>query len=110
MKNKTIFNIFLTGSLVCGLVSTAVAKDILDVLGNTSPVGRTFMRSSVDQTYVYHTNGALWMGWDSYGNTGDQTCSAIIPGWVYPGSNQSAGHGYLNYNCCLLYTSPSPRD
>ena len=103
MKNKTIFNIFLTGSLVCGLVSTAVAKDILDVLGNTSPVGRTFMRSSVDQTYVYHTNGALWMGWDSYGNTGDQTCSAIIPGWVYPGSNQSAGHGYLNYNCRAGY-------
>ena len=53
MKNKTVFNIFLTGSLVCGLVSTAVAKDILDVLGKTSPVGRTFMRSSVDQTYVY---------------------------------------------------------
>ena len=103
MKNKTVFNIVLTGSLVCGLVSTAVAKDILDVLGNTSPVGRTFMRSSVDQTYVYHTNGAMWMGWDSYGNTGDQTCSAIIPGWVYPGSNQSAGHGYLNYNCRAGY-------
>jgi len=103
MKNKTIFNIFLTGSLVCGLVSTAVAKDILDILGNTSPVGRTFMRSSVDQTYVYHTNGALWMGWDSYGNIGDQTCSAIIPGWVYPGANESAGHGYLNYNCRAGY-------
>ncbi len=103
MKNKTVFNIVLTGSLVCGLVSTAVAKDILDVLGNTSPVGRAFMRSSVDQTYVYHTNGAMWMGWDSYGNTGDQTCSAIIPGWVYPGSNQSAGHGYLNYNCRAGY-------
>ena len=103
MKNKTVFNIILTGSLVCGLVSTAVAKDILDVLGTTSPMGRTFMRSSVDQTYVYHTNGAMWMGWDSYGNTGDQTCSAIIPGWVYPGSNQSAGHGYLNYNCRAGY-------
>ena len=59
MKNKTVFNIILTGSLVCGLVSTAVAKDILDILGNTSPVGRTFMRSSVDQTYVYHTNGEI---------------------------------------------------
>ena len=78
MKNKTVFNIVLTGSLVCGLVSTAVAKDILDVLGNTSPMGRTFMRSSVDQTYVYHTNGAMWMGWDSYGNTGDQTCSCLL--------------------------------
>ena len=37
------------------------------------------------------------MGWDNYGNTGDQTCSAIIPGWVYPG-----GSG-LNYNCRAGY-------
>ena len=43
------------------------------------------------------------MGWDSYGNTGDQTCSAIIPGWVYPGNNEAAGHGYLNYNCRAGY-------
>jgi len=40
MKNKTVFNIVLTGSLVCGLVSTAVAKDILDVLGNYQPCGQ----------------------------------------------------------------------
>ena len=53
--------------------------------------------SRIDQTYVYHTNGNLWMGWDSYGNTGDQTCSGIIPGWVYPG-----GSG-LNYNCRAGY-------
>ena len=103
MKNKTVFNIVLTVALVCGIVSTSMAKDILDVLGKPNPVGRTFMRSSVDQTYVYHTNGTLWMGWDSYGNTGDQTCSAIIPGWVYPGANESAGHGYLNYNCRAGY-------
>ena len=37
------------------------------------------------------------MGWDNYGNTGDQTCSGIIPGWVYPG-----GSG-LNYNCRAGY-------
>jgi hypothetical protein len=43
------------------------------------------------------------MGWDSYGNTGDQTCGAVIPGWVYPGSNQASGHGYLNYNCRAGY-------
>jgi hypothetical protein len=64
--------------------------------------GRTFMPVA-DQTWVYHTNGDLWMGWDSYGNTGDQTCSAIIPGWVYPGANEAAGHGYLNYNCRAGY-------
>ena len=103
MKNKTVFNIVLTVALVCGIVSTSMAKDILDILGKPNPAGRTFMRSSVDQTYVYHTNGALWMGWDSYGNTGDQTCSAIIPGWVYPGANEAAGHGYLNYNCRAGY-------
>ena len=103
MKNKTVFNLVLTVALVCGIVSTSMAKDILDILGKPNPAGRTFMRSSVDQTYVYHTNGALWMGWDSYGNTGDQTCSAIIPGWVYPGANEAAGHGYLNYNCRAGY-------
>jgi hypothetical protein len=49
------------------------------------------------QEYVYHTNSSLWMGWDSYGNTADQTCSAIIPSWVYPG-----GSG-INYNCRAGY-------
>mgnify|MGYP003951119097 FL=1 len=103
MKRKINFKAILAGIVICGLASNIMAKDILDILGKTSPVGRKFMRSSVDQTYVYHTNGDLWMGWDSYGNTGDQTCSAIIPGWVYPGSNQASGHGYLNYNCRAGY-------
>ena len=44
------------------------------------------------------------MGWDSYGNTGDQTCSAIIPGWVYPGCfTTEGGKGFLNYNCRAGY-------
>ena len=103
MKRIINFKAILAGVVICGLASNIMAKDILDILGKTSPVGRRFMRSTVDQTYVYHTNGDLWMGWDSYGNTGDQTCSAIIPGWVYPGSNQASGHGYLNYNCRAGY-------
>ena len=102
MKNKNIFKTVLTGVMICGLTTILVAKDALDVLDKSRVAGRTFMPVA-DQTYVYHTNGDLWMGWDSYGNTGDQTCSAIIPGWVYPGSNQSAGHGYLNYNCRAGY-------
>jgi hypothetical protein len=53
--------------------------------------------SRPEQEYVYHTNSNLWIGWDNYGNTADQTCSAIIPGWVYPG-----GSG-LNYNCRAGY-------
>ena len=102
MENKRIFKIVLTGSMICGLFTTAMAKDILDVLDRSRFAGRTFSPVA-DQTYVYHTNGDLWMGWDSYGNTGDQTCSAIIPGWVYPGANEAAGHGYLNYNCRAGY-------
>ena len=102
MENKRIFKIVLTGIMICGLFTTAVAKDILDVLDRSRIAGRTFSPVA-DQTYVYHTNGDLWMGWDSYGNTGDQTCSAIIPGWVYPGGNEAAGHGYLNYNCRAGY-------
>jgi len=102
MENKRIFKIVLTGIMICGLFTTAMAKDILDVLDRSRVANRTFSPVA-DQTYVYHTNGDLWMGWDSYGNTGDQTCSAIIPGWVYPGGNEAAGHGYLNYNCRAGY-------
>jgi len=102
MKNKNIFKTVLTGIMICGLTTILVAKDPLDVLDKSRIAGRTFMPVA-DQTWVYHTNGDLWMGWDSYGNTGDQTCSAIIPGWVYPGANEAAGHGYLNYNCRAGY-------
>ena len=102
MKIKNIFKTVLTGVMICGLTTILVAKDALDVLDKSRVAGRTFMPVA-DQTYVYHTNGDLWMGWDSYGNTGDQTCSAIIPGWVYPGANEAAGHGYLNYNCRAGY-------
>ena len=102
MKIKNIFKTVLTGVMICGLTTILVAKDALDVLDKSRVAGRIFMPVA-DQTYVYHTNGDLWMGWDSYGNTGDQTCSAIIPGWVYPGANEAAGHGYLNYNCRAGY-------
>ena len=102
MKNKRIFNTVLTGIMIWGLATTVMAKDRLDVLDRSRIAGRT-LSPVFGQTYVYHTNGALWMGWDSYGNTGDQTCSAIIPGWVYPGANEAAGHGYLNYNCRAGY-------
>jgi len=88
--------------MLWGLATTVIAKDRLDVLDRSRIAGRTLSPAS-GQTYVYHTNGDLWIGWDSYGNAGDQTCSAIIPGWVYPGSNQSAGHGYLNYGCRAGY-------
>jgi len=102
MKNKRIFNTVLTGIMIWGLATTVMAKDRLDVLDRSRIAGRT-LSPVAGQTYVYHTNGDLWMGWDSYGNTGDQTCSAIIPGWVYPGANEAAGHGYLNYNCRAGY-------
>jgi len=102
MKRKINFKAILTGVVICGLATNLMAKDILDILDKQNIHGRKFMRAA-SQTYVYHTNGDLWMGWDSYGNTGDQTCSAIIPGWVYPGSNQASGHGYLNYNCRAGY-------
>ena len=102
MKSKRIFKTVLTGIVICGLFTTVMAKDILDVLDRSRVAARIFSPVA-DQTYVYHTNGDLWMGWDSYGNTGDQTCSAIIPGWVYPGGNEAAGHGYLNYNCRAGY-------
>ncbi|MFQ5627628.1 MAG: T9SS type A sorting domain-containing protein [bacterium] len=34
---------------------------------------------------VFHTNGTLWNSWDNLGNTGDISCSAIVPAFQYPG-------------------------
>lgn len=102
MKLKINYKAILAGVVICGLATNLMAKDILDILDKQNIHGRTLMRAA-NQTWVYHTNGDLWMGWDSYGNTGDQTCGAVIPGWVYPGSNQASGHGYLNYNCRAGY-------
>ena len=100
MNRKTLSSTLLTFTFALSLSSGLVAKDKLDILDNRA--GK-MMGPALDQTYVYHTNGNLWMGWDSYGNTGDQTCSAIIPGWIYPGSFSMGGHGYLNYNCRAGY-------
>ena len=73
-------------------IHLAYSQDISDY--NKQSPNLSHLRN---QQYVYHTNSNLWMGWDNYGNTGDQTCSGIIPGWVYPG-----GSG-LNYNCRAGY-------
>ena len=101
-NRKTVTGALLTFTVALAMMSGLVAKDKLDIMNLDRRAGR-MMASALDQTYVYHTNGNLWMGWDSYGNTGDQTCSAIIPGWIYPGSFSMGGHGYLNYNCRAGY-------
>ncbi len=103
MLNK-ISRVALTGILMLVLVADLGAKDKLDVLNlKQGRVAKQFS-PTLEQTYVFHTNNNLWMGWDSYGNTGDQTCSAIIPGWVYPGCfTTEGGKGFLNYNCRAGY-------
>ncbi|SVE04898.1 uncharacterized protein METZ01_LOCUS457752, partial [marine metagenome] len=63
---------------------------------------RVAAKSMGEQTFVYHTNGQLWMGWDSYGNTGDQSCGASVPGWTYPGGYYGSPSA-LNYNCRAGY-------
>ena len=100
MNRKTFIGFLLTFTVALAMMSGLVAKDKLDIMDRRAV---KMAAPALDQTYVYHTNGAMWMGWDSYGNTGDQTCSAIIPGWVYPGSFSTGGHGYLNYNCRAGY-------
>ena len=102
MNCKTVTGALLTFTVALSLMSGLVAKDKLDIMNMDKRAGK-MMAPALDQTYVYHTNNNMWMGWDSYGNTGDQTCSAIIPGWVYPGSFSLGGHGYLNYNCRAGY-------
>ena len=53
----------------------------------------SMLAKSTQQGRVYHTNGALWNSWDDLGNTGDISCSAIFPGFTYPGGT------VLNYLC-----------
>lgn len=99
-----ISRVAMAGILLLGLVAELGAKDKLDVLRLRQGLLYREFSPALAQTYVYHTNNNLWMGWDSYGNTGDQTCSAIIPGWVYPGCfTTEGGKGFLNYNCRAGY-------
>ncbi|SUZ93209.1 uncharacterized protein METZ01_LOCUS46063, partial [marine metagenome] len=94
----------IAGIVMFGLVAELGAKDKLDILKLRQGYLFKEFHPVLDQTYVFHTNNNLWMGWDSYGNTGDQTCSAIIPGWVYPGCfTTEGGKGFLNYNCRAGY-------
>ena len=101
---KTIYRQIARASaatMILFLAVTVEASDKYDL--QKRGLAHTFGPAAA-QTYVYHTNGALWMGWDSYGNTGDQTCSAIVPGWVYPGCfTVEGGKGFLNYNCRAGY-------
>jgi len=87
-NRKTVTGALLTFTVALAMMSGLVAKDKLDIMNLDRRAGRMIagrmMAPALDQTYVYHTNNNMWMGWDSYGNTGDQTCSAIVPGWVYP--------------------------
>ncbi|MCZ6673447.1 MAG: hypothetical protein O7C75_10980, partial [Verrucomicrobia bacterium] len=46
-----------------------------------------------DRHLVYHTNGNLWIAWDNLGNTGDISCSAVVPAFFYPGGTP------LSYLC-----------
>ena len=69
----------LAGMVMFGLVAELGAKDKLDILKLRQGYLFKEFHPVLDQTYVFHTNNNLWMGWDSYGNTGEQTCSAIIP-------------------------------
>ena len=106
-NRKTVTGALLTFTVALAMMSGLVAKDKLDIMNLDRRAGRMIagrmMAPALDQTYVYHTNNNMWMGWDSYGNTGDQTCSAIVPGWVYPGTFSTGGHGWLNYNCRAGY-------
>lgn len=99
--NRGFWSLAIGASLILTLVSFVDASDKYDLQkrGLVSTYGPADL-----QTYVYHTNNAMWMGWDSYGNVGDQTCGAVIPGWVYPGCfTVEGGKGFLNYNCRAGY-------
>ena len=89
LKNQRLLFLTLVISLTGSLIAkgnTWTYKD-LDRVAKAELLDeqRVAAKSMGEQTFVYHTNGQLWMGWDSYGNTGDQSCGASVPGWTYPG-------------------------
>ena len=101
MKNKNIFKTVLTGLMICGLTTILVAKDALDVLDKSRVAGRTFMPVS-GQTYVYNTNGDLWMACDDFPGPGVEIlfhdtrraprCPAPrgqVSGWWEPSRNRA---------------------
>ena len=106
IKNQRLLFLTLVISLTGSLIAkgnTWTYKD-LDRVAKAELLDeqRVAAKSMGEQTFVYHTNGQLWMGWDSYGNTGDQSCGASVPGWAYPGGYYGSPSA-LNYNCRAGY-------
>ena len=106
LKNQRLLFLTLVISLTGSLIAkgnTWTYKD-LDRVAKAELLDeqRVAAKSMGEQTFVYHTNGQLWMGWDSYGNTGDQSCGASVPGWAYPGGYYGSPSA-LNYNCRAGY-------
>ena len=106
IKNQRLLFLTLVISLTGSLIAkgnTWTYKD-LDRVAKAELLDeqRVAAKSMGEQTFVYHTNGQLWMGWDSYGNTGDQSCGASVPGWTYPGGYYGSPSA-LNYNCRAGY-------
>ena len=106
LKNQRLLFLTLVISLTGSLIAkgnTWTYKD-LDRVAKAELLDeqRVAAKSMGEQTFVYHTNGQLWMGWDSYGNTGDQSCGASVPGWTYPGGYYGSPSA-LNYNCRAGY-------
>ncbi|SVB61895.1 uncharacterized protein METZ01_LOCUS214749, partial [marine metagenome] len=106
LNNQTLLFLTLAISLSSSLLAkgnTWTYKDLDRVAaGKMQDEQRVAAKTTGEQTFVYHTNGQLWMGWDSYGNTGDQSCGASVPGWVYPGGYYGSPSA-LNYNCRAGY-------
>ena len=63
----------LAGIVIFGLVAELGAKDKLDILKLRQGYLFKEFNPVLDQTYVFHTNNNIWMGRDSYVNTGHQT-------------------------------------
>ncbi len=102
-STRQFWGLRVVAPLILALASFAVASEKDKYEMQKRGLVNTY-GPAVEQTYVYHTNNAMWMGGDSYGNTGDQTCGAVIPGWVYPGCfTVEGGKGFLNYNCRAGY-------
>jgi hypothetical protein len=106
LKNQRLLFLTLVISLTGNLIAkgnTWTYKDLDRVAkAELQDEQRVAAKTMGEQTYVYHTNGQLWMGWDSYGNTGDQSCGASVPGWTYPGGYYGSPSA-LNYNCRAGY-------
>lgn len=93
---KENFRLHISSKSV-GIAATILALGAFSVVfgaerAKKNPKSISLLKAS-QEDLVFHTNGNLWNAWDNLGNTGDISCSAVVPAFAYPGGT------FFSYLC-----------